>query len=105
MGGMWHFDTSPNYVRALALLVAIVGALVGGMVAYHAARNEITGKAIYHRPRSKGSNPEPVTREDSPAKFRQATNSLWLISGFPLVVAAIGLIFFRKLDDCANSYF
>ena len=104
---MWSsFDTSPKSVRRIALLVAVVAFLFSGITSYHAAHNEITGTAIYRRPTgAKGSTPEPVTRESSPTKFRSATNSLWMMGGFSLMVAIIGITFFRKLNDCADSSF
>jgi len=84
------------------LLWAIGTLICGGLLVYYAARNEINGTAIYHKyTGGRGATSEAVTRETSPAKFRHATNLLWVVALFSLGVAAIGFTFYRKLDDCA----
>ncbi len=104
MGQLPSFDTSPAYVRRFALLVAAVAVVVGGVIVYRAAHNEFTGTATYHRPTGfKSWTAEAVTRESAPAKFRSATNSLWVLSVACLSVSAIGFTFFRKLDDCVDG--
>ncbi|MDB6111421.1 MAG: hypothetical protein JWR69_3171, partial [Pedosphaera sp.] len=78
---------------------AASGALIcSGVVAYHATSNEFTGKAVYHEWVGLGSTSEPVTRESSPVKFRQATNLLWGVSGLCLMIAAAGFLFYRAFD-------
>ena len=93
------FDASPTHVRRVALVVAIVGLIVCGLNAYWAASNEMTGTAVYSVGLRSSTRSEHVTRESSPAKFRQATNRLWVGSGFSLVVSVGAFRFFRKIDD------
>jgi len=70
---------------------------------YHAASNEISGTAIWRKSsgwKGMGRTPaEFVTREGSPAKFHQATNFMWGVSGLCLIVAATAFTLYRKLDD------
>ena len=88
------------------MIVAIIAALFGGVTAYRAAHNELTGTAIYQTSAGfKSWMQEPVDRKSSPDKFRSATNSLWLTSGVSFAIAAIGITFFLKLDDCVDDYF
>lgn len=98
----WHFlnafNTSPRFVRRVALLVTIGAAVLGGVLIYKAASNEIAGAATYYNGR-KSDRGEAVTRESSPAKFRSATNAFWVAGSLCLVASAIGCLFFRKLDD------
>ena len=98
------FDLSPPGVRRTSLFIAIVAALVAGTVGYHAVTNEIHGTAIYHKPTGlRGSVSEPVTREVEPAKFRAATNMLWAITIFAGALSAVGVGFYRKLNECAEE--
>lgn len=95
------FNVPGVNLRFIALLWAIVGLIAGGIGGYNALSNEITGTAIYHRSTSaRGSTSEAVTREQSPTKFREATNVIWIMSGFSFVVGVIGVILYRKLADC-----
>ncbi len=48
---------------------------------------------------------EKVTREDSPLKFREATNLIWGLSGFCLVVSVASFWFYRKVDADLDEYF
>lgn len=99
------------FVLAVALLptaagktisVAIAALICSGAFAYHAASNELTGKATY-QPGIRGS--ATVTREGSPSKFREVTNLRWGESGFCLVVSVVGFIFYRKLACCSDDAF
>jgi len=76
-----------------ALVTAIAAIFFCAVFGYQAASNEITGKAIYHKLVVRGSLPEPVTREASPAKFREATNLLWGLSIFCAFVSVGGFTF------------
>ena len=98
------FDLSPPGVRRTSLFITIVAALVAGTVGYHAVTNEIHGTAIYHKPTGlRGSVSEPVTREVEPAKFRAATNMLWAITIFAGALSAVGVGFYRKLNEYAEE--
>ncbi len=80
-----------------------VGALLcGGVFAYLAASNEVTGTATY-QPGIRGRR-VTVTRQASPAKFREVTNLRWGISGFCLLGSVAGFILCRKLGDYSDDY-
>ncbi len=84
---------------AVAALLLVIGALLfSGVLAYHAASNEFTGKAVYYS-MGRGTRGEPVTRESSPDKFRRATNVLWAMSGFGFMAAAACFTFHRKVNE------
>jgi hypothetical protein len=87
-----------------ALFAAIGGLVLSGVFGYQAASNEISGTAIYHQGFRRGSRSEHVTREASPAKFREATNFLWAGSIICVLGGAITFRFSRKLDDCAADF-
>ena len=97
---MRFVDMSPGQVRRFALLGGIAGLVLFFVVGYFAVRNEATDNAgiRYHRG-------EKVTREESPDKFRSATNLLWTWSGFWLIVSVAGFVFYRRLDDCVEEHF
>ena len=101
MIGRWKqwTPTSAPDVKWFAAGAALVLTVAGGFAAYRATRNEITGQAIYHKG-GRHDPGEPVMRESAPEKFRSATNLIWGASGFCFVVAAVGVVFYRKLDDC-----
>src|SRR6267142_1825310 len=91
------FDASPKTIRRTAVLVAIASLMVSLFLAYRGLGNELSGKAFYSTgARGRG---EIVTREEAPAKFRQATNLLWASSIFSLTMSVISIIFYRKIDD------
>jgi hypothetical protein len=85
------------------LLLAIGASIICGIVGCHAARNEISGTAIYQKSagwRGMGkTSPEFVTRAASSDEFRRATNLQWGVSAFCLIVAVVGFKFYRKLED------
>jgi hypothetical protein len=96
------------FVVALALspdssarfLIGTIGAIIcGSFFAYQAGANEITGRAVYHHGYGRSSWPEPVTREESPAKFREATNLKWTLSIFCLGIGTVTFLFHRRLED------
>jgi hypothetical protein len=92
-------DMSPEQIRKLSLLIAIVALLSCIIVGYFAARNEMNGTATYVRPGRGGGRSEHVTRTGAPAKFREATNNLWAVSGFSLFIGFGGFVFYRQLGD------
>ena len=87
-----------------ALFTAIGALVLSGVFGYKAASNEVSGTAIYHHGVGRRSRSEQVTREASPAKFREATNFLWAGSIVCVLGGAIAFHFSRKLDDCAADF-
>jgi hypothetical protein len=87
-----------------ALFAAIGAVVLGGVLGCQAASNEVSGTAIYHHGFGRRSRSELVTREVSPAKFREATNVLWAGSIICVLGGAIAFGFSRKLDDCAADF-
>ena len=85
-----------------ALVAGIAAAICGAMVAYHAFSFEKTGRANYHHWRGRGAWSEPVTREESPARFREATNNTWALSVFLVLVSGGCFIFYRKLENAED---
>lgn len=99
---------SPGAVRRRAIFVAIGALIIGGILAYNAASNEVTGEATYGYGFGRGGawrRNEKVTREDSPAKFREATNLWWGLSGFCLIVSVASFWFYRKIDEDLDDSF
>jgi hypothetical protein len=84
-------------LAAKAFFLAVGALVCSGAFGYRATSNEITGKAIYVQGKAKIVT---VTRQDSPAKFREVTNVSWAISGFCLIVSGLGFDYSRNLDDC-----
>ena len=83
-----------------ALFVSVGAIILGGVLAHHALSNELTGTATYHesKPFQRGWTSEPVTRKDSPGKFRAATNYLWTGTSICLTAGVVAFKFARKLD-------
>jgi hypothetical protein len=81
------------------ILFAGIGAvMLGAVFAYNATSNEITGTAIYLRPIRKGWTSVSVTRESSPAKFREATNYLWVGTLLCMVGGFVAFNLYRKVE-------
>jgi hypothetical protein len=59
----------------------------------------MTGTATYVRPGRGSHRSEHVTRADAPVKFRKATNELWAVRVFSLLISSGGIVFYRKLGD------
>ena len=74
-----------------ALWISAAGVVCAVVLITCALSDEWTGKAVYHK---RGKPDEPVTRESSPAHFRYAVNSLWMLAGISSVVAAGGFTVF-----------
>lgn len=85
-----------------ALFVAIGALICAGFLAWQAASNELSGTAIY-RGVGRGSRVELVTRQLSPAKFREATNFLWAGSIVALFAGVVAFNLYRKLDDYTDD--
>ena len=91
-------------MKKLALLFAVGGIILGGIFGYHAISGEISGKttaysfsgSAFHRDRGKFIT---VSRESSQTEFRQANNLLWGMSGFCIIAAVVGVVFYRGMDD------
>jgi|SRR6516164_1713100 hypothetical protein len=85
------------------LLSLAVGALIcGGVFAYVAASNEITGTTTY-QPGIRGRS-VTVTRQEAPEKFREVTNFRWGMTGFFLLASVAGFVLCRKLGDYSGDY-
>ncbi len=89
---------------AKALFVAIGALILGGLLGYQAISNEVTGTATYRHGFGRGSWSEQVTRDNSPVKFRQATNLLWAGSMLCVLAGSVAFILSRKLDDWATDF-
>jgi hypothetical protein len=96
------FALAPS-TSAKALFIAIGALVCCAALSYQAALNEVTGRAIYHHGFGRGSRSEPVTREDSPAKFREATNLIWGFSIASALVGVCGFIYYRK-DHASDDF-
>jgi hypothetical protein len=93
----------PRRLSARLVVVTIAAVIYGGVFAYFAAASEISGKAVYyHDVLSRELEAEPVTRESSPVKFREATNSKWVAS---VVCLGIGTVTFlrRRTSGAGDS--
>ena len=83
-----------------ALLVITIGVGVcAGVLAFFALFSEITGEAAEYYMQGRRFKGEPVSRSDTPFRFRRANNIKW---GFSLLSAAAATATFtyrRKLND------
>ena len=93
-------------MKRIALFFALGGIVLSGILGYFAMTGEITGKTFaYDASGNYGAQPSrrgafvSVLRNGSPAQFRQANNFLWGLTGFCVMAAAVGVIFYRGLDD------
>ena len=94
--------TSPTASRQL-IVCAIAIALCSALVAYKARTSEVTGKATYFNGHGRWFlGTEMVTREDSPARFRQATNETWAASLFLAMVSGGCFMFNRKFRSAED---
>jgi hypothetical protein len=92
------FSIAPSNT-AKALVVAISTIICSTVIGYYAASNEFTGTAVYHATKERRITPVFVTRHSDPKHFRQATNVLWAVSGFFLLISAISFKFHRSLAE------
>jgi hypothetical protein len=82
-----------------SLLVAIAMITCSAVIGYNAASNEFTGTAVYHVTKERRITPVFVTRQSAPEQFREATNMLWGVSIFFLLLSAISFKFYRALAE------
>jgi hypothetical protein len=94
----------PRRLSTRLLGVTIAAIIYSGAFAYFAASSEISGKAVYyHQLFSRGPRGEPVTRESSPVKFREATDYKWAASVVCLGIGAVAFLSRRKSDNTAPA--
>jgi hypothetical protein len=93
-------------MKRLALLFTVGGIILAGVFGYVAMSGEITGKTFaYDAHANPGAQPSrrgafvSVSHDISPTEFRHANNFLWAVSGISIVVAGLGIYFFRGIDD------
>jgi hypothetical protein len=90
----------PRRLSTRLLGVTIAAVIYSCAFAYFAASSEITGKAVYyHQLFSRGPRGEPVTRESSPVKFREATDYKWAASVACLGIGTAAFLSRRKSDN------
>lgn len=83
-----------------SLAIAVAATIYGGIFVYHAASNELSGTATYHRNFfQKGDRGEKVTRDTSPVKFRTATSTLWGGAAACLCITCVSFLSYRSLRD------
>ena len=99
------FDASPTNVRRVALFVAIGALIVAGNRVYRAVSSEISGTAFYVIGFGRTAKSELVTRDQSPRKYRVATNEYWGWGAFFLMVSVGSFVFYRRLDDTVAEPF
>jgi hypothetical protein len=92
------FAIAPSHTGK-ALVLAIGMFACSAVIGYNAATNEFSGTAVYHITKERRITPVFVTRQSDPKKFRQATNMLWAVSGFFLVISAISFKFYWSLAE------
>ena len=83
-----------------ALAVSFVAAICTVALLFSAARSEITGRAVYHHNflmRHRWRT-EPVTRQDRPDMFREATNVRWALSILCAATSLGSFVFYRKTE-------
>lgn len=94
------------FMKRLALFFGIGGIILSVVFGYLAISGEITGKTFFY---DEHANPGStiryrgafvsVSRSSSPTEFRRGNNFFWALGGFSIVVAGIGIYFFRGIDD------
>jgi len=91
-------------MKRLSLFFAVGGIILSAILGYYAISGEITGKTTaysfsggrFHRGRGTLIT---VSRESTPTEFRQANDLLWGMTGFCIIAAVVGVVFYRGLDD------
>lgn len=89
-----------------ALVVSFVAAIGTAALVFSAARSEITGRAVYHHNflMRQGWRTEPLTRQEKPDMFREATNVRWALSILCAATSVASFVFYRKSEyDHTNA--
>ncbi len=81
------------------LIISIAAVVCSGALVYSAVRSEITGKTVEYYPYGRVLVAHPVTRLDSPEKFRQCTNWRWALGVGFLGIGVITFRYYRKLES------
>lgn len=83
-----------------ALAASVVVTICTVALVFSAARSEITGGAVYHHNflMRRGWRTEPVTRQEKPEMFREATNVRWGLSILCAATSIGSFWFYRKSD-------
>ena len=82
------------------LITSIASVVCGIALAYAAVSSELTGKTVeYHGGRSGFGVARPVTREDSPEKFRSCANWRWALTIGFLGIGIVSFGFYRRLEN------
>ena len=83
-----------------ALVVSLAATICTAALAFSAGRSEITGRAVYHHNflMRHGWRTEPVTRQEKPEMFREATNVRWTLSIVCAAVSIGSFVFYRKTE-------
>ena len=94
------------FMKRMALFFSIGGILLSVVFGYLAVAGEATGKTYFY---DEHANPGATirhrggfvsaSRDTSPTEFRRGNNFFWAMGGFSIVVAGIGIYFFRGIDD------
>jgi hypothetical protein len=82
------------------LVVSVAATICTAALVFSAAHSEITGRAVYHHNflMRHGWRTEPVTRQEKPEMFREATNVRWTLSIVCAVVSIGSFVFYRKTE-------
>ena len=83
------------------ILVTGFGAVVCGIaLAYAAVSGELIGETVeYHGGRSGFAVARPITRRESPEKFRSCTNWRWVLMAGFLGIGVVSFRFYRRLES------
>jgi|KBSMisStandDraft_5_1062788.scaffolds.fasta_scaffold890654_2 hypothetical protein len=81
------------------LVVTMAAAVCSGGLVYFAAASEISGKSVYYYMQRRVVVGEAVTREASPAKFRQSTNLKWGVGTIAAGIAVAAFLLRRHLEE------
>lgn len=86
---------------ARLLITSTAAFIFSAAFAYAAVSSEITGRTAEYHSYGRVLAPHSVTRQESPAKFRQCTNWRWALSAAFLGVSFATFRFSRKSETAA----